>query len=108
MTKLNERIKALRVGMHLSQEYVAKYLGVSRSTYTQIENGHRKVLAEEAAKLGTLFGISTDDLIKGEAAARPASIFAQSFEALDARDQEEIMALIRFKEMAKKQRQHNS
>ncbi|MCR4834028.1 MAG: helix-turn-helix domain-containing protein, partial [Butyrivibrio sp.] len=46
MANINERIKELRTQLHLSQDYVAKFLGVNRSTYTQMENGKRKVLAE--------------------------------------------------------------
>jgi DNA-binding XRE family transcriptional regulator len=30
---------------------VAKYLGVSRSTYTQMENGKRRMIADEVALL---------------------------------------------------------
>lgn len=57
------RIKELRTQLHLSQEYVANYLGLSRSTYTQMENGKRKVLADEVAKLSDLFGVSADSLL---------------------------------------------
>ena len=63
MEGINERIKKLRVQLHLSQDYVAKYLGINRSTYTQMENGNRKVLADEIAKLSNLFGVSTDYLL---------------------------------------------
>ena len=30
--KINEKMKELRTQLHLSQDYVAKYLGVNRST----------------------------------------------------------------------------
>lgn len=63
MRSVYERIKELRTQLHLSQEYVANYLGLSRSTYTQMENGKRKVLADEVAKLSALFGVSTDSLL---------------------------------------------
>ena len=104
MDKINERIKSLRTSLHLSQDYVAKYLGVSRSTYTQMENGNRKVLADEVAQLCTLFGVSADNLINSTEISQPATMFARSFEKLDERDQAEIMNLIRFKEQAKAQR----
>jgi len=60
---LHKRIKELRKQLHLSQDYVARYLGINRATYTQMENGKRKVLAEEVAKLSTLFGVATDSLL---------------------------------------------
>ena len=49
--KINEKMKELRTQLHLSQDYVAKYLGVSRSTVTQMENGNRKILAEDEEEL---------------------------------------------------------
>lgn len=107
MAKLNERIKELRNRLHLSQDYVAKYLGLSRSTYTQMENGNRKVLADEVAQLCKLFGVSADDLLNDNEISQPAKMFARSFAELDERDQAEIMNLIRFKEQVKAQRTNN-
>ena len=107
MAKLNERIKELRNRLHLSQDYVAKYLGLSRSTYTQMENGNRKVLADEVAQLCKLFGVSADDLLNDNEISQPAKMFARSFAELDERDQAEIMNLIRFKEQVTAQRTNN-
>lgn len=104
MANLYERIKELRTQMHLSQDYVAKFLGINRSTYTQMENGKRKVLADEVAQLSNLFGVSADSLLNDTEMSQPATLFARSFEKLDERDQAEIMNLIRFKEQAKAQR----
>lgn len=92
------RIKKLRTQLHLSQEYVANYLGLSRSTYTQMENGKRKVLADEAAKLSVLFGVSADSLLNDTKMSRTATAIARRFEKLDDSDKEEIINLIRFKE----------
>lgn len=104
MASVHERIKELRTQLHLSQEYVAKFLGLSRSTYTQMENGNRKVLADEVAKLSELFGVTTDSLLSNTELSQPAALFARSFEKLDEKDQAEIMNLIRFKEQIKAQR----
>lgn len=90
--------------MHLSQDYVARYLGINRATYTQMENGKRKVLADEVAKLSSLFGVTTDSMLNNTEMSQPAALFARSFEKLDERDQQEIMNLIRFKEQNKAQR----
>ena len=98
MMSINDRFKSLRTQLHLSQDYVAKYLGVSRSTFTQMENGNRKILAEELSKLSVLFGISVDALLNENELSQPATVFARSFERLDESDQAEIMNLIRFKE----------
>ncbi len=104
MVNVHERIKELRIQLHLSQDYVAKILGINRSTYTQLENGKRKVLADEVAKLSELFGVSADSLLNYTEISQPTALFARSFERLDERDRAEIMNLIRFKEQVKAQR----
>ena len=104
MARLNEKIKEVRTKLQLSQDYVARYLGINRSTYTQIENGKRRILAEELAKLSNLFGVSSDSMLNDGEISQPATMFARSFEKLDERDQEEIINLMRFKEQVKLQR----
>ena len=104
MKELNERMKELRTQLHLSQEYVANFLGINRATFTQMENGNRRITAEDVSKLSKLFGISADSLLHGAEISRPATVFARSFESLDETDQTEIMNLIRFKEQMKAQR----
>ena len=94
MANVHERIKELRTQLHLSQDYVARYLGINRATYTQMENGKRKVLADEVAKLSSLFGVTTDSMLNNTEMSQPAALFARSFEKLDERDQQEIMNLI--------------
>ena len=69
-----------------------------------MENGKRKVLADEVAKLSRLFGVTTDSMLNNTEMSQPAALFARSFEKLDERDQQEIMNLIRFKEQNKAQR----
>ena len=105
MMTINEKIKELRLRLHLSQEYVAKYLGVSRSTFTQMENGNRKILADDVSKLCVLFGVSADMLLGNTEMSQPTTVFARSFEKLSEVDQAEIINLIRFKEQMKAQRE---
>ncbi len=104
MSGINERIKKIRNQLHLSQEYVANFLGVNRATYTQMENGRRKITAEDVSKLSDLFGVTADALLNDNKMSQPATIFARSFEKLDENDQAEIMNLIKFKEQMKMQR----
>ncbi len=104
MKKTNERIRELREKLHLSQDYVAKYLGMSRTSYTQLENDNRAIKAEDISKLSVLFGVSTDSLLTDTAVDTPATMFARSFASLSETDQAEIMNLIRFKEQIKAQR----
>jgi len=102
--EIYERVKELRSKLHLSQDYVAKYLGVSRATVTQMENGKRKILADDISKLSILFGLSPNDILGESEISEPATVFARSFDKLDENDQAEIMNLIRFKEQMKAQR----
>lgn len=104
MTGINERIKNFRNQLHLSQEYVATFLGINRATYTQMENGKRKITAEDVSKLSDLFGVTADAILNENSISQPATIFARSFEKLDENDQAEIMNLIKFKEQMKMQR----
>jgi len=60
--QLSKKIKAVREKLGLSQETLAKELGISRVAISQIENGDRKIGAEEIAKLSKVFNIPTDVL----------------------------------------------
>ena len=99
---VNERIKDLRNKLHLSQEYVAKYLGINRTSYTQIENGNRRITVDEVIKLSKLYGLSTDSILLEKKENMLNTVFARGFEELDERDQTEIINLIKYKQRNKK------
>jgi len=61
--KISNRIKELRERLDLSQEDLAKRMGISRVAVSQIENGRRKICTEELIKLSKIFNISTDVLL---------------------------------------------
>lgn len=66
--KLSEKIKKIRKELHYSQERLAEKLGITRMAISQIENGERKVSAEEITKLSKVFNVPIDvllDLNKG-------------------------------------------
>lgn len=104
MNKINERIKKARTNLHLSQEYVANFIGVNRSAIVEIESGRRKVSAEELGKFSELFQISTDELLYGKTISMPIQMFARKFGSLDETDQHEILNLIEFKKMMKEKK----
>lgn len=64
-------LKKLRQEHNVSQEFLAKKIGVSRPTYVQIESGARKMLVEEAQKLAHFFGLSLDDFLAGKNTTTP-------------------------------------
>ncbi len=54
--ELGRRLKAAREACHLTQDEVARYLGVSRSTIAQMELGNRAVTSLELDRLAYLYG----------------------------------------------------
>ena len=101
MRALYERIKEARTELHLSQDYVAKFLGVNRTAIVEIESGKRKVSADDLGKFSELFQIPADELLNGRSTEMPVQMFARRFGALDEADQQEILNLIEFKRMMK-------
>ena len=101
MRALYERIKEARTELHLSQDYVAKFLGVNRTAIVEIESGKRKVSADELGKFSELFQIPADELLNGRSTEMPVQMFARRFGALDEADQQEILNLIEFTRMMK-------
>lgn len=65
MNMFIQKIKEFRIKKGLSQEAVAKAIGVSRPTYTAIEAGKQKLDIEESKKLANLFGVDVDSLLTG-------------------------------------------
>jgi len=63
MIPLGPRIKQIRESLGLSQQALAEKLGISRPSISQIENGERKVSAEELKSLAGIFNMSTDALL---------------------------------------------
>ena len=101
MAGLNERIRKARTDLHLSQEYVANFLGIGRSSVVEMESGKRSVKAEELEKLSELFLIPVEALLKGTQTSAPSQMFARGFDQLDEADQQEILNLIEFKRAMK-------
>lgn len=60
---LGIRIRKLREEIGLSQEKFASLLGINRISLSQIENGERKISAEEISKISKIFNISVDILL---------------------------------------------
>lgn len=58
-------IKQFRQKEGYTQNYVAKYLDISRPTYVQIESGKRDLTLKEAQKLAKLFNLPLDKFLEG-------------------------------------------
>ena len=57
------RLKEQRNKKGFSQKYIASILGITRSAYTNIENGKRNLDSEMLKKLADTLDISTDYLL---------------------------------------------
>ena len=57
------RIKELRIQHHYTQKQVANDLGLSRSTYSNMENGKTRVSIKILLKLAVYYNTSVDYLI---------------------------------------------
>lgn len=60
---IGQKIRQFRVKADLSQEQVAKKLGLNRVSYTQLEQGNRKVLADELVEIAKVFNTTPDVLL---------------------------------------------
>ena len=101
MNELGTRLKKAREYLGLTQDDVAKLIGVSRVTITNIETGTRKVSAEELSKFSKIYGCTMEELLEGEKEEEKISMYARTFGELSPQDQEEIINLIKFKKMYK-------
>ncbi len=63
---LSKFIQQLRKKHHLTQEFLASRLGISRPTYLQIERGDRELTISEVKKLATIFNLSFHDFLNEE------------------------------------------
>ena len=61
--KYPERIKDLREDNDLTQEQVAKLLGIAQTTYSQYENHKRAMPVEHIMTLCSYYGVSADYLL---------------------------------------------
>jgi DNA-binding XRE family transcriptional regulator/uncharacterized phage-associated protein len=57
-------VKYLREEQKLSQEAVAKQIGVSRASYVAVEKGTKELTLKEADALTKLFGITLEELLR--------------------------------------------
>ena len=61
---LGETLKEHRIRCHMTQEFVAEHLGVSRQAVSKWENGTSDPSTSNLLALAKLFGISPEELLK--------------------------------------------
>lgn len=63
---LGDRIRSLREKNNLTQEQIAKKIGISRGTYAHYEINKRRPDYETLIKIAEIFDVSTDYLLTGK------------------------------------------
>jgi len=63
VNNIGKKIRELRDEHNVGQQRLAELLEVSRPTISQMENGDRKISADELIKLSKIFNVSTDILL---------------------------------------------
>ena len=97
MENLGRRLKNLREQTRFTQEETAKLLGVKRLVITNIENGTRKVTAEELYLFSKIYGLSMEELYTGEDKEKITAKFSRKFDELSNKSKKEILEFIEFK-----------
>ncbi|MCQ6560298.1 helix-turn-helix domain-containing protein [Paenibacillus mendelii] len=67
---MGDRLRELRLRKSISQEEVAKQIGITRSAYSHYEINNRQPVYETLKKLAALFNVSLDYIIGGEQSAK--------------------------------------
>lgn len=62
---LGETLKAHRTQRHMTQEFEAEALGVSRQTVSKWENGSADPSTTNLLALAKLYGVEAEDLLRG-------------------------------------------
>jgi Zn-dependent peptidase ImmA (M78 family)/DNA-binding XRE family transcriptional regulator len=82
--RLGERLQQARKARRKTQQEVADYLGVARTTVVALEKGERRVQPTELVRLASLYGRQVGELLR---AAEPTAPFAVQLRATLAPDE---------------------
>jgi transcriptional regulator with XRE-family HTH domain len=84
---MGERLRELRLLRNISQEEVARHIGITRSAYSHYEINNRQPVYETLIKLSAYFDVSLDYIIGGTTSKHKT-------ETSDIQDTREIMHLL--------------
>jgi len=80
--QIGQRIVELRKRKHFSQEDLAKLVGISRPSLTQIELGKRSLNIMELQKIAQVLGFSLDDFMSRDFSSERVAFFEDTKEEL--------------------------
>jgi len=79
---MGDRLRELRLRKSLSQEEVAKQIGITRSAYSHYEINNRQPVYETLKKLAVLFNVSLDYMIGGETVRQETQVSPEAIEMI--------------------------
>ena len=79
---MGDRLRELRLRKGLSQEEVARQIGVTRSAYSHYEINNRQPVYETLKKLAVLFNVSLDYIIGGEPVKPETQVTPEAIEII--------------------------
>ena len=62
---VGQRLRAVRTAQGMSQEKLARLLGITQSNVSGLERGVRSLTIHQVAKLALTLGVSVDELLLG-------------------------------------------
>ena len=81
MTTINEKLKLIREKAELIQEQIAKFIGVSQTYISKVENGERNLTVDQLESIANLYGYSLDLLVNADQDIQPIQFAFDSQEA---------------------------
>lgn len=96
--EIGKRLREERKYRGYSQEEIAEYLGVSRATVSQMENGNRKIKPTELQNLADLYEMPIDVLVEGtmDESNEDVAMLARTTKDLSDEDRREVLRFAQF------------
>jgi transcriptional regulator with XRE-family HTH domain len=66
MDKIGEKIKNAREVKNLTQDYVAKKLGITQRAYSKIENDEVNIVVNKLLEIAKILGVSPNEFLPSE------------------------------------------
>ncbi|QAY66091.1 helix-turn-helix domain-containing protein [Paenibacillus protaetiae] len=80
---MGDRLKLLRVSRNLSQDAVARAIGITRSAYSHYEINNRQPVYETLIKLSSFFNVSIDYIIEGDSRKSAAEVAPETQQIIE-------------------------
>ncbi|MBJ6363612.1 helix-turn-helix domain-containing protein [Paenibacillus sp. GCM10012307] len=77
---MGDRLRELRLRKNISQEEVARRVGITRSAYSHYEINNRQPVYETLIKLANFFEVSLDYIIGGEQSGQASPVMSDTVE----------------------------